>query len=140
MHGSTTGMIDELGTEGRHARLSALFDAWSADVHGFVLARAGSHATAQDVTAEVFLAAARAIGGDDPDQVTRSWLLTTARRRLIDHWRRQRTQRNVAERMGGERPTSDAAVDVDRERVRSALASLTHGQLLALTMRYMDDH
>ncbi len=135
---STT--LGDLGPEDRHRLLQSLFDQWSEDVFGFVLARTGSHPLAQDVTAEVFVAAARAVGGDDPGQVTRTWLLTTARRRLIDQWRRQRTQRTVVERLSVQRPLPDADEQPDRERIRHALASLPDGQRLALTLRYLDDH
>lgn len=125
----------------RHALLQSSFVLWSADVFGFVLARSGNRAIAEDVTTEVFLAAARAIGGDDPAQVTRSWLLTTARRRLIDQWRRSSVQRNTVARLVHE-PASEPSdpTSIDRERVHRALAALSDPQRLALTLRYLDDH
>ena len=140
MRGATSTNLGRPDIDDRHGLLQSLFDRWSSDVFGFVLARSGSRAVAQDVTSEVFLAAARAIGGDDPGQVNRSWLLTAARRRLIDQWRRQRTQRDIIERLSGERPTPTTADDVDRERVGAALASLPEGQRLALTLRYLDEY
>jgi RNA polymerase sigma-70 factor (ECF subfamily) len=140
MRGATSTSVGQPDIDERHGLLHSLFDRWSSDVFGFVLARSGSWAVAQDVTSEVFLAAARAVGGDDPGQVTRSWLLTAARRRLIDQWRRQRTQRKIIERLSGERPTPAAVADADRERLGAALASLPEGQRLALTLRYLDEY
>jgi RNA polymerase sigma-70 factor (ECF subfamily) len=133
-------LADEFDTERRHALLQSLFDRWSADVFGFVLARCGSRPVAEDVTSEVFIAAARAAAGSDPTQVTRSWLLTTARRRLIDQWRRQRTQHNVAVRLMNEPNLDAGGTPENRDRVQGALASLPDGQRLALTLRYLDDH
>jgi len=133
-------LADELDGTRRHALLQSVFDRWSDDVYGFTIARCGSRPVAEDVTSEVFVAAARAIGGSDPAQVTRSWLLTTARRRLIDQWRRQSTQRNIAERLLSLPVFGAAASPDDRDRVHRALETLPDGQRLALTLRYLDDH
>ncbi len=140
MSQSVTACTDEFGPDQRHKLLESLFAQWSEDVFGFVLTRCGSPALAEDVTTEVFLAAARAVGGDDPDQVTRSWLLTTARRRLIDQWRRQRTQRTTVERLLRQPAAANGGSSVDRYRVRRALDSMPGKQRLALTLRYLDDH
>jgi RNA polymerase sigma-70 factor (ECF subfamily) len=133
-------LADELDSGRRHELLQSVFERWSADVFGFALARCGSRPVAEDVTSEVFVAAARAIGGSDPDQVTRSWLLTTARRRLIDQWRRQSTQRNTAERLRSLSIFRTGAGADEPDRVHRALATLPDGQRLALTLRYLDDH
>ena len=133
-------LADDLDVRQRHALLQSLFDRWSADVFGFTLARCGSRAVAEDVTSEVFVAAARAIAGSDPAQVTKAWLLAVARRRLIDQWRRQRTQRNIVERLRNLPVSGVGARVMDRERVHRALAGLPDGQRLALTLRYLDDH
>lgn len=136
-HHMLSGELD--GTQ-RHELLQSLFDRWSADVFGFALARCGSRPVAEDVTSEVFVAAARAIGRGDPAQVTRSWLLTTARRRLIDQWRRQRNQRNVTEKLMTHPVLVKTDSPEDSDCVHRALASLAEGQRLALTLRYLDDH
>ena len=135
------GQFDEADGRGSaaEAQLVAAFDQWSARVNGFVLARCGDEALAADVTSDVFVAAARAIGGDRPEQVTLPWLLATARRRLIDQWRLQRTRRKTLASLVAQ-PSFDAAPpDVDRERVRRALDSLPPPQQAALTMRYLDE-
>lgn len=133
-------LANELDDRRRHALLQSAFDQWSSDVFGFALARCGSRPVAEDVTSDVFVAAARAIGGSDPTQVTRTWLLTTARRRLIDQWRRQSTQRNIAKRLLSLPDSGTATLSDDRDRVHRALATLPDGQRLALTLRYLDNH
>lgn len=134
------GLDGELDGERRHALLQSVFDRWSADVFGFALARCGSRPVAEEVTSEVFVAAARAIGGSEPSQVTRSWLLTTARRRLIDQWRRQSAQQRVTERLKNLPVHTSTTSSEHRDRVRRALADLPTGQRVALTLRYLDDH
>jgi RNA polymerase sigma-70 factor (ECF subfamily) len=132
--------------EGRHpdereTRLTSLYDQNSAAVYGFLVARCGNPDVAGDVMSEVFVAAARASAGERPEQITRSWLLTTARRRLIDHWRRQSTRDRTLAVFGRERePESGGDSPLDRQRVTAALASLPTNQRLALTLRYLDDH
>lgn len=122
-------------------RLTAMYRETSPAVYGFLMARCGDSGVAGEVMSEVFLAAARAVAGDRPEQVTRTWLLTTARRRLIDHWRRQATRRRTISAFKLERhPTSTALPSVDTEAVMAALASLPQNQRLALTLRYLDDH
>ena len=133
-------LADDLNDTQRHELLQSLFDRWSADVYGFTLARCGSQPVAEDVTSEVFVAAARAIGSGNSDQVTRSWLLTAARRRLIDQWRRQRNQRNVTNKLMTHPTGVKTDSPEDRDLVHRALASLSEGQRLALTLRYLDDH
>ena len=138
MSGHAAPQIGRLDPDQRHDLLAATYAKWSADVYGFVLVRSGDRSTAADVTTEVFIAAARAVGGDKPEQVTRSWLLTTARRRLIDQWRRQGSQRRTVDRLLAER-SDEAAPTVDPALVRAALDSLPDNQRLALTLRYLDD-
>ncbi len=119
--------------------LAHAFDQWSPRVYGFVIARCGDDALAADVTSEVFLAAARAIGSDRPEQVTLPWLLATARRRLIDQWRLQRTRRKTLQSILAQPRDQGRGDVVDRERVRRALAALPQQQIAALTMRYLDE-
>lgn len=130
----------EWDDERRRSVLVDLFDAHSGRVNGFVYARCGDSAVAADVTADVFLAAARAVGGDDPAQVTLPWLLATARRRLIDQWRLQRTQRRTMLSLVSQpAPTEPAPSDVDRQRVQRALDALSDSQRSALMLRYLDE-
>lgn len=122
---------------GRSAELSALFRNHAAEIYGMVLARCGDRSVAEEVLAQTFEAAAvhLATRGED---VTVGWLVTVARRRLVDHWRRQRRSTELAARL---RPrSSDAEVprDVD-PGIWRALASLSPRQRAVLVLRYVDD-
>lgn len=131
---------DDVEQDWREAQLVDAFDQWAPRVNGFVLARCGDEALAADVTSDVFVAAARAIAGNRPDQVTLPWLLATARRRLIDQWRLQRTRRRTLQSLVAQ-PTHhvSAVPDIDQARVRRALDALPASQVAALTMRYLDE-
>lgn len=127
--------------EARSQRLTSLYAEHASAIYGFLMARCADPTLAGDVMSEVFVAAARATAGDRPEQVTRPWLLTTARRRLIDHWRRESTRTKTLTLLRNERP-DDTTVEhgPDRERVMRALASLPTTQRVALTLRYLDDY
>ncbi len=119
--------------------LAELFTAEGSAVFGFLLARCGNRATAQDLMTETFMQAGDRFRQGRGNEVTPAWLRTVARRRLIDHWRREaRSQRRFA-RLRAERqpvaPPPDADDSVDR-----ALASLSSRQRAVLTLRYLDDY
>ena len=108
-------------------------------VFGFLRIRAaGDIALAEDLTALVFLSAVEQFQAGRGDVVTRNWLLTVAKRRLIDHWRRL----EVAERKAPLRPTTpaeDLSLSLsERELVERALAALTITDQAALTMSHLD--
>jgi RNA polymerase sigma-70 factor (ECF subfamily) len=55
-------------------------------VHGFARSRVGE-SEAEDITSEVFHAAALAARDGRMEQVTPSWLMAVARNKVIDRWR-----------------------------------------------------
>src|SRR5439155_510689 len=84
---------------GAGARLLALYDHALPQVYGYLLARCGHRATAEDLTAETFLAAVDAVRAGQGAPVSTAWLVGVARHKLSDHWRRQaRGQRARLER------------------------------------------
>ena len=64
------------------------YDALLAQVYGFALARCGDRALAEDVTQEAFAAAVTAYQAGRTDAFGTPFLLTVARNKLVDHWRR----------------------------------------------------
>ena len=127
------------------AALQHLYRTEVRSVHGYLLARSGSRQVAEDLTSETFLNAADLFASGRGDEVSGAWLMTVAKRRLIDHWRRGASQRERIERLGREFGLTpnhgDAADDVDvRGRVLAALESLPERHRAALTLRYLDEH
>jgi RNA polymerase sigma-70 factor, ECF subfamily len=123
-----------------------LYDASLPSVYGYLLRRTGDQATAEDLTQEVFLTAARTAREGAPDKLTLPWLLTVARSRLIDHVRaRQRAERKLelAWRAAAQREDEVVRVPDDESQLgpmtEAALDSLPPVQRAALVLHHLDD-
>jgi RNA polymerase sigma-70 factor (ECF subfamily) len=111
------------------------------DVYGFLLPRCGGDARlAEDLTADAFMAAVEGVQRGKVEEVTTGWLITVARRRLVDHWRKQeREARKLRVVAGGLTETDDPWDDeVDVVATRAALDELTGDHRAVLTLRYLD--
>ena len=110
------------------------------DVYGYLLARCGDRTIAEDLTSETFMAAVSAYRRAMVSEWAVGWLIVVARRRLVDHWRRQaRDQRERSfevDDVADEVDVWDRPVDVDR--ALAALAQLRPHHRAALTLRYLD--
>ena len=120
--------------------LLSLYDHALPEVYGYLLARCGQRALAEDLTAETFLAAVRA-EADGGGPTTVPWLIGTARHKLVDHWRRlEREERGLRLLDGGEQHTEDPWDDeLDTLRAQQVLEQLSPVHRAALTLRYLDD-
>ena len=121
-----------------------LYDDALPHVYGYLARRCANAATAEDLTAETFMAAVAALhnnraGGNRLD-LNIAWLIGTARHKLIDHWRRtERRKEELAELwddMAVDDPT-DAVVEV--ASAQAVLAELAPTHRAVLTLRYLDD-
>ena len=74
-----------------------------------------------------------------PD-LTIAWLVTVARNKLVDHWRRRTHDRNVSSRPTSPttRSTTISMQHFDRMRAREVLRELGAHHRAALTLRYLD--
>ncbi len=120
--------------------LLSLYDRALPEVYGYLLARCGQRALAEDLTAETFLAAVRAeADGGGPTMV--AWLIGTARHKLVDHWRRlEREERGLRLLDGGVARTEDPWDDeLDTLRAQQVLEELSPTHRTVLTLRYLDD-
>jgi RNA polymerase sigma-70 factor, ECF subfamily len=127
------------------AALLALYDTALPHVYGYLLARCGRRALAEDLTADTFLAAVVACRrGPLPEQGV-GWLVGIARHKLLDHWRsterEERGLRAAAQEHGPGRPA--LRVDpwdahVDALLAREVLAAQSAPHRAALTLRYLD--
>jgi RNA polymerase sigma-70 factor (ECF subfamily) len=109
-------------------------------VYGFLCSRCGDTALAEDLTAEAFLGAVRAVHAGTAGEITVGWLIVVARRRLVDHWRHEAVEQRHLQRVG---QATDDTVDpwdehLDVVRTRAALERLGPHHRAALTLRYLD--
>ncbi|MCW2742668.1 MAG: putative polymerase sigma factor, sigma-70 family [Blastococcus sp.] len=120
--------------------LLSLYDRALPEVYGYLLARCGQRALAEDLTAESFLAAVRAEADGGPP-TTVAWLIGVARHKLVDHWRRlEREERGLRLLDGGQQDSEDPWDDeLDTLRAQQVLAELSLAHRAALTLRYLDD-
>lgn len=120
--------------------LLALYDEALPQVYGYLLSRCGQASTAEDLTAETFLAAVDAVRRPAHAQVSVPWLIGVARHKLVDHWRRRaRDERDLQAVAGTHKDTIDPWDDhVDALRVRAVLDQLGGHHRAALTLRYLD--
>ncbi len=120
--------------------LVGLYDGAVREVYGYLRHRTRSTATAEDLTAETFMAAVDSIRRGRVDEVTVAWLIGIARHRLVDHWRRtERAERNL--QAVAEPPIDDDPWDakLDAFLARDVLDQLGAHHRSALVLRYVDD-
>lgn len=135
---------DREGSDGRE-KLSELFEREFDSVYRFALSRTGSHATAEDVCSDVFTEAARRFADDPSAQIEIGWLITVARRRVIDRWRSDERQRKRLERAVRLDRSSQTDVfcsgdSVPSNEIIEALKRLPARQRIAITLRYLDGY
>lgn len=119
--------------------LLALYPAALPQVYGFVLARCGDAATAEDLTAEAFMSAVAAIQEGSVSSISIGWLIVVARRRLIDHWRKVERERRSLRAVSGPEAVEDPWNEViDVESAREALGRVAPQYRAVLTLRYVD--
>jgi RNA polymerase sigma-70 factor (ECF subfamily) len=126
--------------------LLACYDSALPEVYGYLLARCGRRETAEDLTSEVFLAAADAVRGTPSRPVEVPWLIGVARHKLVDHWRREERERRRLHAVAAQEPALheelhqdpwEQALDV--LRARQTLDALSPQHRAVLTLRYVDD-
>jgi RNA polymerase sigma-70 factor (ECF subfamily) len=118
--------------------LLSLYDRALPEVYGYLLARCGQRALAEDLTAETFLAAVRA-EADGGGPTTVPWLIGTARHKLVDHWRRREREERGLRLLDGEATEDPWDAELDALRAAEVLDRLTPAHRAALTLRYLDD-
>jgi len=134
-----SGLSLEQAADARN-RLAVLFDESYDSVYRYCLARSGSKVLAEDISAEVFAEVARRFASGKTEQLSIAWLITVARRRLIDQWRsKERQGRGLARLEAMARTDHIETIPEPDDAVLVALRSLPERQRLALTFRYLDD-
>jgi RNA polymerase sigma-70 factor (ECF subfamily) len=124
--------------------LLAIYDRALPQVYGYLVTRVRDANLAEDLTAETFLAAAESLDKGKVPDLTVAWLITVARNKMVDHWRRvAREERRL--QLGHDSDaeiddSADAGLDTafDRAMAREVLAELGPHHRSALTLRYLD--
>jgi len=80
------------GAPAREATFAALYDAQFDRVYGFAHFRTGDPTVAEDIAAEVFARAWSKLEHPEDQNAAAAWLFTTARRLVVDHYRRVPTR------------------------------------------------
>lgn len=126
------------------AAFDAVYDAEFANVYRFATNRLGKE-DGEDVTADVFHAAALAFADGHGERVTGAWLMTVTRNKVIDQWRRQERRRARAHLIWTrEADAIDAFPDywsrsATRRSVLDALDRLPQRARVLLIARYVDE-
>jgi RNA polymerase sigma factor (sigma-70 family) len=122
-----------------------LLDEHGSDVLGFLVASVGPH-DAEDCFQETFIAALRSYPRLEHARNLRSWLLTIAHRKAIDHHRargRRAVPAGSAEEVAGGRPSSnhrpDKAITAGDPELWTAVSGLPPKQRSAVVLRFATD-
>ena len=119
-----------------------LLDEHGRDVLGFLVASVGPH-DAEDCFQETFIAALRAYPRLEHAGNLRSWLLTIAHRKAIDHHRagaRAALPSGSAEEVGGSRGALDGRLETaGDEEIWSLVSVLPPKQRSAVVLRFATD-
>ena len=121
-------------------RLVELYDDALGEVYGYLLARCGAVAVAEELTSETFLAAADAVVRRPPTDLSVAWLIGIARHKLVDHWRRRAREQRLLGAVDAEPDPPDDRwdVEIDRMTAHDVLGRLGPHHRGALTLRYVD--
>ena len=131
--------MEQAASDG-HEAWAELYDLGLPEVYGYLLHRCGSSTLAQNLTGETFLAVARAARSGAPITPSIAWVITVARNKLIDHWRRAAVEERALRVLSGEGDTvaEQWTVDLDGGTAMEVLHSLPAHHQAILTSRYVD--
>jgi RNA polymerase sigma-70 factor (ECF subfamily) len=121
-----------------------LYDHYFGQIYRFVYSRLRSQEAAEDITAEVFFKALRAIGRYRPSgHPFSAWLYQISVNAIADHYRAKRPESDldsVVAVASSERPVDEAISERDEAaRVWAAIDSLPTHQRTALTLKLGED-
>lgn len=106
------------------------------EVTDFLERRSGDRELAEELAAETFLHAAIAV--QSGRSVSVGWLMTVAKRRLMDHWRASYRRDELVQRIANE-PQRLELQGADDPFLGEALNRLCESQRSALLLRYCND-
>lgn len=108
-------------------------------VYGYFFKRVGGAAVAADLTQETFVSAVRTLRGGAVVEAPMPWIVSIARRRLVDHFR---SRTNASKSGTGQATGADDKspwTSAAEARLVEAMSHLSSDHQLALVLRYVDD-
>lgn len=118
-------------------RFKEFYDRALPVVYGYFFRRVGGSASvAADLTQETFVTAVRTLQGGAVVEAPLPWIVSIARRRLVDYFRSSSGGRRA---MPGRPPQDNGSTSAAESRLTGALASLSPDHRLVLVLRYVDD-
>ena len=116
-----------------------LYDRALDEVYGYLRHRCGETNLAQDLTSETFMAATQVVREGKPVVLTTAWLISVARNKLVDHWRRQARENTALAAVHTDDQASPWNESFDLTRAGDVLQHLGPHHRIVLTLRYVDD-
>lgn len=133
------GMRDNRTTTPTQLPASRLYDEHAPSIRAYLRSRSPCHFVADDITSEVFVAVTRLLSTRPNEVITRAWLMTVAKRRLVDHWRaegRRHRLRVALESAESARPQPTEETALSGE-VDLLLSGVPDRQRAALSLRHL---
>jgi RNA polymerase sigma-70 factor (ECF subfamily) len=112
------------------------------EVYRFMFHRCGDPDLADDLMAEALLAAARRYRDGEAGAVTVAWIMSVARHKLLEHWRRAEREQlrlRLVWADQDEPPLVPPPEEASPERALSVLRQMAPVHQAVLTLRYLDD-
>jgi RNA polymerase sigma-70 factor (ECF subfamily) len=136
------GLVER--AKGDPAAFGELYDHYFGQIYRFVYSRIRNQEAAEDITAEVFFKALRAIGRYRPSgHPFSAWLYQISVNAIADHYRAKRPESDLDSVIGvasTDRSVEDAISERDEAaRVWAAIDSLPTHQRTALTLKLGED-
>ncbi|HEY2700583.1 MAG TPA: RNA polymerase sigma factor [Pseudonocardiaceae bacterium] len=129
-----------MGAQGVYENWEAIYRDNVGWVYGMLFGKVGSRPDAEDLTAEVFLAALRPLRTSATMPEVRAYLVATARTVLADHWRRtlgRELTRLDEDLLDPDVPDEQVSLDRSAETDR-ILADLPDNYRAILRLRFLD--
>jgi RNA polymerase sigma-70 factor, ECF subfamily len=136
------GLVERCRTDAE--AFGELYDRYCDQIYRFVHRRLKDHAAAEDVTAEVFFKALKAVDSYRPEAAPFSaWLYRIATNAVIDHARAHKLTVELDDAVDAPdraAPVDEQAINrVEAARVWTAIDALSEAQRAAVTLRYGAD-
>jgi RNA polymerase sigma factor (sigma-70 family) len=126
-------------SDGRYADWEDVYKDNATWVYRTIYARVGNHADAEDLTAEVFLAALRPLRISAAAAEVRAYLRATARTVLAAHWRETMGREITSiDDIASAAPDSEEAISTAPQRVRAVLQNLPDNYRRILELRFLE--